>query len=270
MDRNNFEEIPEGLWKQLSKVLPVQQQGARRGRPRIENRRVMAGIMFRLRTGCQWKAIPRHFGSGSTCHRRFQQWQQAGMFRAIFTALVGYYDRVCGIDWQWASLDSATVKAPKGGDCTGPNPTDRAKLGVKRHVLTDGRGVPVAIGISAANVHDKRLAEPMMDAVVVRQGPAAHRPQHLCLDKGYDYPDVEAAVRRRGICPHIRRRGEPKRRCRRGRARRWVVERTNAWHNRYRCILIRWERKAANYCALVHLACSVIAYQQATALASKP
>ena len=110
------------------------------------------------------------------------------MFREIFAELVGYTDRVCGIEWQWASLDSATVKAPKGGDCTGPNPTDRAKLGVKRHVLTDGRGVPVAIGISAANVHDKRLAEPLMDAVVIRQGPAVHRPQHLCLDKGYDYP----------------------------------------------------------------------------------
>ena len=226
MDRNDFEEMPEGLWKQLSKVLPAERQGARRGRPRIENRRVMAGIMFRLRTGCQWKAIPRHLGSGSTCHRRFQQWQQAGVFRAIFAALVGYTDRVCGIEWQWASLDSATVKAPKGGDCTGPNPTDRAKLGVKRHVLTDGRGVPVAIGISAANVHDKRLAEPLMDAVVIRQGRTVHRPQHLCLDKGYDNPTGRQAVVDHAYTPHIRKIGEEKldeHAEKRYPARRWVV-----------------------------------------------
>lgn len=121
----------------------------------------------------------------------------------------------------------------------------------------------MAIGITAANVHDKRLAEPMMDAVVVRDGLAVVRPSNLCLDKGYDYPDVDAAIRARGIVPHIRRRGETQRRCRRGKPRRWVVERTNAWHNRFRCILVRWERKAANYCALVHLACGLIAYQQA-------
>ena len=222
----------------------------------------MGGIIFRLRTGCQWKAIPRQFGSGSTCHRRFQAWSNAGVFRSLFAALVKLYDSTCGMDWPWASIDSATVKAPKGGDCTGPNPTDRGKLGVKRHVITDGRGIPVAIGITAANVHDKRLAEPMVDAVVIRHSRGPHRPVHLCLDKGYDFPDVAIALRRRRIQPHIRKRGEKRRGCRSGKARRWVVARTNAWHNRFRALLVRWETKASNYCALVHLSCGLIAYQQ--------
>ena len=207
MDRNDFGRIPDDLWQELSARLPQQIRGQKGGRPRIADRQVITGIVYRLRTGCQCKAIPTQFGSGSTCHRRFQQWQQAGGFRAIFAALVGYDDRARGIDWRWASLDSAMAKSPKGGDCTGPNPTDRAKLGVKRHVLS----VPVAIGITAANVHDKRLAEPMMDAVVVRDGPAVVRPTNLCLDKGSDYPDVDAAIRARGIVPHIRRRGETRR-----------------------------------------------------------
>jgi putative transposase len=135
---------------------------------------------------------------------------------------------------------------------------------VKRHVLTDGRGVPLSVLITAANVHDKWLVADMLDAVVFRHLFGARRPRHLCLDKGYDYVDCEEAVRSRGITPHIRRRGEqPLVGCVRGKPRRWVVERTNSWHNRYRGILIRWERLAANYLAMLHLASGLIAYQQA-------
>lgn len=263
MNRNDFGGMTDELWAQIQPHLPRRSKKTRTGRPRIPDRAVMSGIVFRLRTGCQWKAIPKQFGSGSTCHRRFQSWRKDGVFRAVFVALVAYYDAARGIDWLWMSLDSATVKSPKGGDCTGPNPTDRAKLGVKRHVLTDGRGVPLAVAISAANVHDKRAAIPTLDAIVIRHRRGPRRPLNLCLDKGYDFPDIDAAVRRRKIRPHIRHRGESKRSCRHGKARRWVVERTNSWHNRFRCLLVRWERKAANYCGLVHLACGLIAFQQA-------
>lgn len=150
------------------------------------------------------------------------------------------------------------------GDLTGPNPTDRAKRGVKRHILTDGRGVPLAAEISGANVHDKWLVADTLDAVVLRSSRGPRRPEHLCLDKGYDYADVEAAVRSRRITPHIRRRGErPLVGCVRGKPRRWVVERTNAWHNRFRGLLVRWERTGALYRGLLHLACGLIAFQQA-------
>ena len=95
--------------------------------------------------------------------------------------------------------------------------------------------------------------------------PAAGTEQHLCLDKGYDYADAEVAVRRRGIVPHIRRRGENALvGCVRGKPRRWVVERTNSWHNRFRALLIRWERKAENYLAMLHLASGLIALRMAT------
>ncbi len=116
---------------------------------------------------------------------------------------------------------------------------------MKRHILTDGRGVPIAACITGANVHDKWLVGEVLDHVIVRAPRGPRRPTHLCLDKGYDYADAEAAVRQRGIRPHIRRRAEPPLiGCVRGKPRRWVVERTNAWHNRFRGRLIRWERKA--------------------------
>jgi transposase len=155
-------------------------------------------------------------------------------------------------------------EGPQRGDLTGPNPTDRAKCGVKRHVLTDGRGVPLAAEISGANIHDKWLVCQTLDGVVHRGSRGPRRPRHLCLDKGYDYADVEAAVRSRRITPHIRRRGEqPLVGCVRGKPRRWVVERTNSWHNRFRALLVRWDRIGAHYLALLHLACAIIAFQQA-------
>jgi transposase len=135
---------------------------------------------------------------------------------------------------------------------------------VKRHVLVDARGVPISVVITGANVHDKWPLADVLDAVIVRGSRGPRRPVNICLDKGYDYIDCEAEVIMRRITPHIRRRGEPPMMgCVRGKARRWVVERTNSWHNRFRALLIRWERKGDNYLALVHLASGLIAFQQA-------
>jgi transposase len=134
---------------------------------------------------------------------------------------------------------------------------------VKRHVLTDGRGVPLSVRITGANVNDKWMVANVLDSVALRAPRGPRRPWNLCLDKGYDYADAEAAVRARGIIPHIRRRGEPPLLgCVRRKPRRWVVERTNSWHNRYRGLLVRWERIAANYLAMLQLACGIIAFQQ--------
>ena len=131
-------------------------------------------------------------------------------------------------------------------------------------MLTDGRGVPLSIVLGPANVHDKWLLAATLDAVVLRAGPHPRRPARVCLDKGYCFRDCEALVRARHVVPHIRRKGEPPLLGRvRGRPRRWVVERTNSWHNRFRALLIRWERKATNHLALVHLASALIALRHA-------
>ena len=113
-------------------------------------------------------------------------------------------------------------------------------------------------------MHDKRLLAPTLDAVVLKAGRGVRRPAHCSLDKGYDFPDCAAAVRARGITPHIRQRGEPPLvGCVHGKPRRWVIERTNSWHNRFRALLTRWEVKSQNYLALLYLASALIAHQQA-------
>lgn len=146
------------------------------------------------------------------------------------------------------------------GKKTGRNPTDRGKSGTKRHILTDAGGVPVGLLITPANWHDQRGLRPLLDERIVRAAP--HTEQHLCLDKGYDAPPIARAVRRRGYVPHIRARGEERRAWRRGtRPRRWVVERTHSWFNRCRKLLIRWEKKAQNYLALVQFAATIIVFR---------
>ena len=149
------------------------------------------------------------------------------------------------------------------GKKTGPNPTDRAKGGTNRHHLTDTLGIPVAVALTAANRPDKEAIGELLDARIVRA--PADTEQHLCLDKGYDYADAEHAVRRRRYVPHIRRRGEERRECRRGtRPRRWVVERTTSWFNRCRKLLIRWEKKPQNYLALVYFAAALLIWRRLT------
>jgi transposase len=118
--------------------------------------------------------------------------------------------------------------------------------------------------LTGANVHDKWMVGTVPDRVLLRSSRGPRRPTHLCLDKGYDFRDVEAAVRKRRVVPHIRRRGEKPLIGRvRGKPRRWIVERTNSWHNRFRALLVRWERKAKNHLALVYLASALIAYRTA-------
>jgi transposase len=122
-----FRTVPEALWRAVAPVLPVERPKPRGGRPRVPDRRVLAGILYRLRTGCQWKALPPEFGSGSTCHARLQEWRARGVFTAAFVAMLKRYDRRRGIRWQWAALDGFLVKAPKGGTSRGrTRPTARS------------------------------------------------------------------------------------------------------------------------------------------------
>jgi putative transposase len=154
---------------------------------------------------------------------------------------------------------------PWAGKKTGRNPTDRGKLGVKRSVLTDGRGVPLGVAVAGANVHDQKLFHATLSHLAVhRPRPTTRHPQHLCCDKGYDAAVLRREARRRLYRPHIKSRGEEQiaKRVRGRRARRWVVERIASWMNRFRRILVRWEKKAVNYEAMLHWTFAYITWRK--------
>ena len=96
-------------------ILPREKPNNTVGRPAIPFRKVLDGIVYVLRSGCQWKMLPKEFGSGSTCHRRFQQWVQIDIFKKIWIILLKEYDHKKGIKWAWQSIDSISIKSPLGG-----------------------------------------------------------------------------------------------------------------------------------------------------------
>jgi putative transposase len=152
------------------------------------------------------------------------------------------------------------------GKKTGKNPTDRGKIGVKRSVLIDGRGVPVGAAVDGANVHDQKLVKETIDSIPVRRPrPTRSKPQHLCLDKGYVGEPVQRLVRRRNYTPHVPAKGaeQPRPKHRRAKPRRWKVERTHSWINRARRLLIRWEKKVENYVGFLHLQFAIVALRAA-------
>jgi transposase len=132
-------------------------------------------------------------------------------------------------------------------------------------VLTEGHGIPIGLVVDGANRNDMKLVAATLESIgIKRPTPSDERPQNLSLDAGYDYDDVRATIEEWGYTAHIRSRGEEraaKTQIPGYRARRWVVERTHSWMNRFRRLLIRWEKKAENYLALVHFACAFIAFR---------
>lgn len=269
-------ELSDSFWERIKPLLPKKKSRIRRrgkklrnvgGRPPADERVTMTGILYIMRTGCQWNAAPKEYGSGRTLHRYFQYWVRCGVFKKMWKAGLTEYDDLKGLEWKWQSADGAITKAPLGGELTGKNPTDRAKKGTKRSLLVEGKGVPLAIVVGPAQRQDIKLLAATLDGIVVeRPEPSLDMPQNLCLDKGYSgEPGQEIAVDKNyqaHVPDKINAKQKRKRKPGRRKARRWVVEVTHSWLNRFRRLLIRWEKKKANYISLLYFACAIICWRK--------
>jgi transposase len=128
--------VSEEMWAKVEPLIPVRKREKRRkyrrkpggGRKPLDARKVFEGIVYVLRTGCQWKALPEErFGSASSIHKYFQEWKRQGVFVRLWRKGLAEYDDLEGIAWAWQSIDGAMVKAPLAQEAVGPNPTDRGK-----------------------------------------------------------------------------------------------------------------------------------------------
>ncbi len=216
--------MPDELWKKVKPFLPPDKPhplGCHR--PRVDDRKAMDAIFYRLRTGCQWKALDATWMcSGSSAHRRFQEWTRAGMFQRLWAQGLLDYDEMKGNEWEWQAMDGA-------------------------------------------NRNDFKMARAILESIPIdRPKPTQEASQHLCLDNSYDYDEVGELGKEFGYTLHIRPRNEEAQVLKRQvgfKARRWVVERTHSWMNRFRSVLIRWDKKVENYLGLLHLACAFITYR---------
>ena len=119
MDKINIHytilKIPDELWDEIKSILPKEKPPRTVGRPIVRYRKVIDGILYVLRTGCQWKMLPKEYGSSSTCHRRFQEWNGLNVFKKVWIKLLKIYDDLIGINLTWQSIDSISIKSPLGG-----------------------------------------------------------------------------------------------------------------------------------------------------------
>ncbi len=213
-------EVSDAFWERVVPLIPAQarskekhyQRKAGGGRKPLPPRRVFEGIVYVLRTGCQWKALPAaRFGSASSIHKRFLEWAKAGVFLRLWQAGRAEHDEVEGIAWRWQSIDGTMVKAPLAQESVGPNPTDRGKNGSKRMLLVDERGVPLSIIVTGANRHDVTQLAITLDSIVVeRPEVTPYHPQNLCADAGFTGTPAHEQIVERDYRPHVRSRGEEK------------------------------------------------------------
>ena len=124
--RKGWRDVPDPFWERVQPLLPPPRP-KRRGRKPLDQRQVFNGMLYVLRTGCQWKMLPLEYGSGSSGHRYFQRWVRAGVFRKLWALCLQEYDELKGVDWRWQSLDSVTVQAPVKGPVKGGSPSARTR-----------------------------------------------------------------------------------------------------------------------------------------------
>jgi transposase len=151
---------------------------------------VFTAVVYTLTSGCAWRHLPPTFGtSPATAHRRFTVWTEADLWRRLHRAVLDELGARGEVDWSSAIVDAASVRATKGESPTGPDPVDRGRKGMKLHVLSDAQGIPLAVVVSGANMHDSLALKPLLRGIpAVPVGPAG--------DQGDADPSNSARTRR--------------------------------------------------------------------------
>lgn len=260
--------LPNDLWGEIEPLLPPPRPHPLGGRPPVDNRKALTGIIFVLKTGIPWEYLPLEMGCGCgmTCWRRLRDWFQAGVWESIHTHLLSRLRFLKKIDFKRFLIDTCHVRAVGGGAQTGPSPVDRRKLGSKIELVTDAQGVPIVVGLCAANHNDNLDTIQLIDRVPPIAGVPGHprrRPERLQGDRAYDDEEDRRQLRRRGIIPVLAKRRTPH-----GSGlgkTRWFIERTNSWFKQLRRVRIRYERIPALYYSFLKLAAALICFRIAKA-----
>jgi transposase len=252
--------LSDELWNAIAPHLPERVRSPKGGRPPVPDRDCLRGILFVLREGIRWQSLPKAMGcgSGSTCWRRFRDWTAWGVWHKAHCHLLAVLGERGLLNLERAVVDSASCRAHSGGEHTGPNPTDRAKNGCKRHLVTDGYGIPLVVTVGPANRRDETAMPALLWALWLVLGciSGRRRPGAVQADRGYGFPWTIALVLAWGIRALIAPRGSPH-----GSGlgkTRWVVERTHGWFGHFRRLVQCYERQPAHFLGMQQLAACVI------------
>lgn len=251
--------IIEPIWTQFEALIPALDDVHPLGchRPRIGDRIVFDKLVQVLVLGASYTKIADTTCSATTLRARRDEWLEAGAFAQLEQLCLEAYDQIVGLDLDNVSVDGCVVKSPCGGEAAGPSPVDRGKQGTKRSVLTDGTGIPLGCVTAGANRHDS----PLLRGTLEKLARFEHRfgiglPEAITvhLDAGYDSTKTRDLLAELGCDAVISKKGTPLQT-----GARWVVERTNSWHNRgFRKLAICTERRTRVIEAFIALANAII------------
>jgi transposase len=255
--------VTDALWERLQPLLPPAPRRRVRfpGRKPLDARQILTGILFVLKTGIAWDDLPAElgWGCGKTCRSYLRAWHQAGVWQQLHALLLAELNGADQLDWERALIDASLVKAPQGGEDTGPNPTDRGKSGSKHHVLTDAQGIPLQATVTAANVNEVTQVLNVLvnkPAVGGKPGPKRELPERLQGDRGYDSEPLRVLLRWLGITPVLAQRHTDH-----GSGLgvyRWFVERTISWLHAFGRLRRRLDRHTEIHEAFLRLGCALI------------
>lgn len=254
--------LDEKILKHAEEILMKLKIKASSGRPPIDFVTALNGIYYLLRTGIQWKALPRCFGSSSAVHRFFQKLRSAKFFEILWYKELQEYDLIHGLNLEVQAGDCAHIRAPLGQEKTGKSPVDRRKLGTKRSIVVDKNGVTIGCALGGGNQHDSKLFEASIRSIP----PCISQPfsKEMHLDSAYDSKSTRVILFNYGYVPKI---SKNKRNSKvfapvKTEKKRWVVESAHSWMNRFRRLLIRFEKHANNYLALMQFAVSITTFKK--------
>ena len=230
----------EPIWEQFSALLPEREVDHPLGchRPRIPDRVVFEKPVEVLVFGCAYWRIADESCSDTTLRRRRDEWIDAGVMDALRETVLDAYDRIVGLELSDVAVDGCIAKAPCGGEKAGRSSVDRGKRGVKRSTAVDVMGIPLGTVTAPANRHDSPLLTETLDAVAEALGELPERAS-VHLDRGYDSEATRERLRERGLLAEISEKGKP---APLAATKRWVVERTNSWHNAHKKLVWCTER----------------------------
>jgi len=244
------------FWKEIRKVIPHKRSTRR---PRKSAKKIMNALFYILRTGIQWKALPKDFRvSSSTVHRRFQEWIENEVFKNFWIRVLEKYQKKNHEMMKWLALDGSHSKAPLGGECVGKSPVDRRKIGTKKHICVDQNGVIIGISVSGANKHDNIFAQPTVNSIPIQ---FKHNRIVFAADTAYDAKKTRSYLKQKNFVPVIslNKRNSKIRPAKIRSRHRWIVERTHGHLNTWRAIFTRWNKKAKNYVAAIQIAATFYA-----------
>lgn len=233
----------EPIFEQFSALLPEREVHHPLGchRPRIPDRVVFEKLLQVLVFGCAYRRIAEEGCSATALRDRRDEWIDLGVMETLREIALLAYDRFIGLELADVAVDGCITKAPCGGEKAGKSPVDRGKRGMKRSTAVDARGIPIGGVTDPANRNDSPLLAPTLEHASASVGGLLPEGASVHLDRAYDSNITRERLKERGLTPEIAQKGKPAAPL--AATKRWVVERTNSWHNAHKKLVWCTERR---------------------------